>query len=520
MENTVPRYVLEVPMVHDTVTRPIVRQITEAVLENFGLVDENMEFVFNGMNDVISNNNSSINKNKNHIRLESDSRVEIDFEEELVNPLEVAIMRPEQRFVLLDKQLRVWMKPVYVATEMSLTFKIITKDRTTASMWKRRAEMQSIRAMHQFLLNLEYHYGIPDGFVKQLWVIYKLREQSEEPLNESFGAYMRRVFIDRMTILTNLASKNQTVVINELQTRVQCWFTFGHDIVPIERSTEAGAWQTSFTVRLHYDRPDAVVMMYPLIIHNQLIPSEFRDDHPVGRGPVDYETGRALSYQDFGRFERTGSKTTMSRFAAAISIPHFDDWLPSFQLPFYVTITNILVTIDPEDKTWLFTFDDENLGDYKLSDFTYPYMRDCGDYLITPFDSIFYMSVHEWSSVISNKNLDIGRELKLVAKFDPDYKNMYHVVVGLLTDIRKLSDRGRDILIKHPDLFYEWVEAIYPGSDLGNIPTKPDGTIDKDRLEDVIKDLDKGRDPNNPYNKDPHLGLVNGFSIFARKEDK
>lgn len=513
-----PQYMLEVPAVHESMTRPVVRKITKEVLENFGLVDKNVSMVFNGMNDAVSINNSTIGTSETAIRLDSDSRIEVDFEEELVNPLEVAILRPEQRFVFLDPDLRVWLKPVYVSTMLTISFKLVTQDKTTATMWKRRAELQSYRGMHQFLTDIDYHYNIPKGFIKQLWVIHALRERSQAPRNETFGKWLKRCFVKNFTSISNQAYKNTSFAIAEKQTRIQGWFTFGHEVSQIERKTDAGAWETEFSVKVYYDRADGIVMTYPLMIHNQLIPPDYREDNPTGRGPVDYLSSRALSLQDFGLFERIGVDPGITRYASAVSLPHFDDWMHVYQLPAHACMTRILLSLIPQDPNWLFTFDHDSMGDYKVTDPVLAYMKDCKNMLLSPYDSIFHTSVHSWYDLIDYKKLNVDENLKLTALVDLDFKNMYHVVVCLLCDLSLLSEAGREILFKHPKVFEEWVKVIWPWVDPSTIPKNPDGTINGDGIDDIIKDMVD----NNLLGRYPgkyHRPLVNTFSVFTYRNN-
>lgn len=509
-----PKYMLEAPMVHESATRPIVRKITKEVLENFGLRDDKVGFVFNGMNDAISTNNSTLGKSDNAIRLDSDSRIEVGFDEELVNPLEVAILRPEQRFVFLDEDLRVWMKPVYVSTELTITFKLITQDKTTATMWKRRAELQSYREMHHFLTDIDYHYSIPSGFIKQLWVIHALRERSAEPRLETFGKWMKRCFVKNFTSISNQAYKQTSFAIKEKQTRVQGWFTFGHEVSEIERKNDAGAWQAEFSVKVFYDRPDGIVMTYPLMVHNQLMPPEYREDNPQGRGPVDYLSSRSLSLQDFGLFERIGADRPITQFSSGITMPYFDDWMHNYQLPSHSCITRILLSLLPQEPEWLFTFDDESMGAYKIKDHVMDYMKECKNYLLSPYDSIFHTSVHEWYKLLDYKKLNVDENLKLTSLAEMDFKSMYHVVVCLLNDLTLLSDIGKEILYKHPKVFEDWVSVMWPHVDPDTIPYNPDGSINGPIWDEVVKDLvddSKVKQYNGKY----HRPLVNQFSIFA-----
>lgn len=510
-----PRYMVETPYVHETVVRPIVRRLAIDVLDNYGLRDEAIQFVFLGQEESLPTTRSTLHNKDEQLRLESDARVEIEYEEEVVNPLGVAKLRQEQRLVFLDDELRVWIKPMYVETELTLSFRIITKDRTTASLWYKRAQRQSMREYHTWLTNLEYHYVIPMGFMKQLNVIHTLRERSGNPKNENFGKWLKRCFVKQMSMLSNQANKQTNAVIAQTQTRVMPWFTHGHDVEKIERANDAGGYQAQFSVKLHFDKPESVIMGHPLIIHNQLIPKEYRDDTPST--PVDYFSSRSLSLEQLGHFEdATQYDSTGAR--AGIPIPFFDDWFPRLHLPRHVNTTRILVTLLENEPNWYFTFDEDSLGEYAIKPSTLAYLKDCQQMLLKPYDSLFNISLHEWYSIVDYKRLDIDENLKFTSKFDGDLTKMYHVVVNMLIDLAYLSEKGRKVLFRHGQVLKDWAQEVWPGSPLANIHINDDGSVNGTDVDAIIEEMVK-------TNKIPHIkrpltpNTFNGFTVIARKKD-
>lgn len=518
-----PRYILEVPQVHQAITRPLVKHISDVVLENFGFREDTFQLVFNGMNEAILNNNSAISDKDNPIRLNADQRIEINFDEQVANPLEVALLRQEQIPVFSDRDLHIWLKPVYVSCELTINFKLICKDQTTATMWKRRAELQSYRDMSQFITDVDYHYSIPLGFVKQLWMIHTLRERSEVPLNETLGQWFRRCFAKRMTIISDQAGNNIAVAIAEKQSRVQGWYTFGQEVTKVERSGDAGAWEAEFSVTLFYDRADGVVMDYPLVIHNQLIPKEYRDDTPIGHTWGDWDTSRTVSQHDIGMFERTGQEFWLYAKASGIRIPKFDDWIHDVMLPHHANITRILTCVDSNDKQFIIDFDDATMGDYEINAQAIAYMKDCKSYLLSPYDSIFNTSLHEFDNKISYKYLSVDENLMMRSNFDLNMKMMYHVVVDLLLDLSLLSDIGKEILSRHPEVIKDWLATVHPGKDI-DLVFRPDGTVNIDDLIDKFKDPNNGSGgntyPGGVYNGKWGINILNFFGIIAHRDEE
>lgn len=510
-----PRYMLETPYVHETVIRPIVRQLTVDVLDNYGLRDENIQFVFLGTEEALPTTRSTLHNTNEQLRLESDARVEIDYEEEIVNPLGVAKLRQEQRLVFLDDELRVWLKPMYVETQLTINFRIITKDKTTASLWYRRAQRQAMRDYHTWLTNPEYHYVIPMGFMKQLGVIHTLRERSASPKNENFGKWLKRCFVSNMSMMSNQANRQTNAVIAQTQTRVMPWFTHGHDVERIEQANDSGGFHAQFSVKLHFDKPDSVIIGYPLIIHNQLIPAKYRDDSP--QSPVDYFSSRSLSLEQLGHFEDV-AKYDPTSIRAGVPIPFFDDWFPRLHLPHHVNTTRILVTLLGDEPNWYFTFDEESLGEYDIKPTTLAYLKDCGEKLLKPYGALFNISLHEWYSIVSYKRLNLDDNLKLTSKFDGDFTKMYHVVVNMLTDLTYLSDGALELLIKHGIVLKDWANEVYPGSELANIKLNKDGSANAGDVDAILKSMLKN-------NRIPHIrqpltsNTLNSFSIFARNKN-
>lgn len=518
-----PRYIIEIPRVHDAITRPIVKHVTDEVLKNFGFHEDNVQLVFNGLNEAVSINNSVIDQEERHLRLKSDQRIEVNFDEEVVNPLEVAMLRQEQRPIFSDLDLRTYIKPVYVSCKVDVNIKLIAMDQTTAQMWKRRAELQSYREMHQFITDVDYHYIIPKEVIRQLWVIHTLRERSNKPKDEELGTWFKRCFHPRMRTIHDQAGNNMHIAIAERQSRVQCWFTFGHDVTKINRHDEASAWETEFTVTFFYDRADAVVIDYPLVIHNQLIPSDYRDDTPAMKDWEDSPTERSLSLNTIGRFEYKGLHYHPSPISG-IAIPKFDDWLHKYQLNDHWNINRILVGLDPEDLTYLINLEDD-MGDYAINAHSLAYLKDLGELMFSAYDTLYHVTLHEWWELIDQKSLTVDG-LKLYCKHELDETCMYHLVVNLLLDLSKISDTGWDILKRHPDVLEDFFDKVRPG-DKDKIPRKPDGSYDWDKYRDGVKKTGNTTPPDwtdgvkpigRPYEGPETPKYVNGFNIFVYRK--
>lgn len=475
-----PKYVLPIPRVFETVTRPLIKKLTEEVCTQFNIPPKT-EFVFYGRAEGIAVRNSTLGDRDNGLRLNTETRLHVTYEEEAVNPLEVTVFKTNQRFVFVDPSLHVWIKPVLVSTKLTVNFEYIAKDKNSASEWRQQAQLNSYRMVNQFNFDADFHYYIPNPVSLQLTRIHALREKSVVPLNESLGQWFNRCYVKNVRVLTDVAGKRATQAIAVKLVGLQALIDMKYDIAPIERDNPAGNWRTSFSVSLYYDRPDDVVFFYPLMIHNQLIPKKYREDNPVSLYQRTGFTGNASQQiKDLSNFEMRNNQFGIDRFNSGIKLPRFDDWMHTHQLKHHTCVSTLLIALMPDDARWLFTFDNEYLGDYGLHPKMEKYLKTCGKSLLIPYDSLFYLSLHSWDDLVDNKLLTIDENLKLSSTVDLDYKNMYHVVMTMLTDLTKLSDKGKEDLEKNPDI-----------------------------KEEVDKEEDKGEKPFNP--------LINVFSIRTKR---
>ena len=539
-----PKYMLEVPDNHHAVTRPIIRHVAEQVIRNFGLEHYQSQIVINGLNEVIPLNNSTLGEGNNQIRIDSDSRLEVEFEEEVINPVSIAIMRDEHKPVLWDNQLRVQLRPVYTEVQLTLSFKFIAPDQSSATTWQTRAQLQAYREMNKFLTNVDYHYTIPYAFTRLLQVIHAVRERGDFPRDERFGQWVRRVSTNRMTTIANVAGSGKVLAIPELQSRVHGWFNFGYEPQKVERHNQASSWMTSFDITLHYDRVDAIIMTYPLMIHNQIIPSEFRDESPIEKDIEYVRTDRSLSLQSIGWFEIDAWKNAHTPRANGVGIPHFDDWVPEHIEYEHCNTTHILLQFDLEDPKFVIDFaDDDAFGDYAMHYYVQDYMRDLNKHMFILFDTVFLTSVQRWNDGPPIRDLEVvNDDLKVDFKYDHDLRHMYHLVINTLLDLELLSEIGRRILGRHPRVVEGWLKWRFPDEWYKiPIPFNLDGTVNIDLLIKIIKDRslwDHNATPGKPalwntydddptkrsgwrygqYNGEPGMNMHLSFNIIAYRK--
>lgn len=524
-----PKYVIPIPRVFETVTRPLIKKLTEEVCVQFN-IPPSCEFVFYGRASGIPINNSTVDTGNSSLRLDTEHRISVEYEEEVMNPFEVTVLRRNERFIFLDTELRTWLKPVKVPMKLTVNFEYIAPDRNSATEWRQQAQLNSYRMANQFNFDADFHYYIPNGVAMQLVRIHTLREASQVPLNESLGEWFSRCYSDTMTVLSDLSGRRTRHAIATKLVALQALIDMKYDIAPVEKDNPAGTWKTNFSITLYYDRPDDIVMGYPLMIHNQLIPKKYREDNPTSLVDRSEVLGNPNLHQaDLAMFESRNRARYLDRFTNGIKLPAFDDWIHTYQLRDHTCVSTLLIALSPTEPHWLFTFTDEFLGDYRFSTRAKNFMQRSGYSMFIPNDSVINISLHCWDDLMPGNILTIDRGLRLETTETLDPTKMYHLVVTLLTDLSKLSDKGWEDLENEPGFLEDIVDSLYPDKDNQPEFPKNDPDYDPDDPDKNVPPFDPNR-PDDGNDKDtglkdsildtvdPVRGLVNAYSIVTKRK--
>lgn len=482
-------HIYPIPEVHRSVTRPITMDIIREVMEMTGINPSDFRTKMVGYADAESVPGSTINsKETAPNRLPTDEKLTLEIREEDVGNNMTPVRYPDNTPIFIDKDLRITIKPVMSLVKATVSVVINVPSRVRAHNWlmeiKRRIYQLQLTNYH----TVDYHYPIPKPFVYYLLEMHRMRE-SVEPLNENFGAWMKRCFVNRWTVLSNLEGHESIFAIQEKQTNIYGWFDFEFEPEkPEKESDNSGGWQIRFDYNFHYQRPDSLVFSYPLVIHNQLLPVEMIDtkqkdnittyDGYTGLTGGAYDTIVSQT-QRYGMFDPPG-----------IPEPHFDDWHPSMSTPNHIQLARTLVTIDPSDKRWALNIDDFSES-FTFKDSVVRFMKDVNSKMLKMYSSIFHIQFYRWDSLIGLPHVNIDNALKLTTDFDMPLTDMWHGVIYVLSNPLMLDDSGWDDIKQNCDVLHEWFEGLFGKEFADTIRCNVDNTVNED---DLVKVIDKIKD--------------------------
>ena len=108
--------------------------------------------------------------------------------------------------------------------------------------------------------------------------------------------------------------------------RIQGLFGFTESPEKANMGGETDMWITEFTYKVTFDIPLGVHMVYPIMIHNQLLDDRYIA--PASEDDEKHDKAFSHSLKALHFFEVPQDIKRHQAFAAAVQIPENDDWLP------------------------------------------------------------------------------------------------------------------------------------------------------------------------------------------------
>lgn len=434
-----PQICLEIPEVSDCISRPIASDVIRDLCERIG-ISKNTSLRYKGSGMALPVPGSTMDDKDALNRLPGDTRITIDVVEDYNEDfaLSTAIKRPENICFFIDEKLGIYLKPVYqrITAECSVT--LTAPDETTADTWYRTMKRRATQGVAENVHLVNYHYPLHTTFLVLLLELHKLRE-AQGGYNEDFGTYLKNHFTPKMTVVRDQAYNNPTFVIKEKQQAVLGWFDFPSNPPKYEKQDDSGSWSISFTYTYVFDSPQTVVMIYPLMVHNQLLHSSF---YPTIKPAEleDYVTQPSLSSLIHRNFTYETRYSHAWRARPGIPIPYFDDWLPSFEYENHQNLLRIMLQRDENNPHALLSL--TNMGYVSLPNWLLGYLRKDPLSITIPNENVINVSLYKGNALMDPSKIIVSPDLDLHYADPLDIRESYHLTVSLNKRIFNLSPKA------------------------------------------------------------------------------
>lgn len=492
----------ELKEVQRNITRPVVDTVVRDYFELLGLSGSKVEVRYKGDAEALYVPGSAINDKQTFVRLSTDERLEVEYEEEYDENAvrSTPIHRPEAPFIFKDPTTGVMVCPVRQEMKSTITLKIHASDKQRLEILLRKYKTLISRDVDQMAHKLSYSYDVPPSILACLKDVYALRENVAGYM-DSFEEWFTLNFIPGKVTAYTIDGKNPVCKIAESSIRAVTYFEDGDTVPKKEKDDDAGGWSAELRLGFYWQRVESMTIYYPIVIHNQIMPQQYLlIDTEKALFGGQYLDPLYMQYPGNGEREpgRGGKRTELfSRFTYAfrgsyekmtfngVHDPVYDEWYePVRGGPYtgYATFIRQLVIKDFNDPTYMQTLG--SFWHYELSEHALEYIRGTKDTINKSLQNVFSVTPYLGTTIMNQFELKIDDEFNIRYKRDIGNREDFHLLYSICTDPSVLTEEAIETLGCYPYFFYDYLFLISPA-----IACKW-----KEMFENVLNDIEDGQD--------------------------
>lgn len=419
---------IEIPDTLETVTRPIVIGIVNR-LKTYLNLPKDLEIIYPGELNSVIQTGSELGKEKQQVRFNEANRMMITVVEQ-VNRDQLLTMdssRDNHPAIVSDNRLGLLIAPVYSTTDLKITIRSVFSSRTEANQWKASMIYMVNRLSELALLNISYHYLIPESVVRLVRTIHTLREQVE-PYHQDFVDYLSENGKNNLTILSDTVGNRVNLSIAETQTRIVGYMEDTGYPEEINREDQGGVYAVEFNYIIRYEKPMSIYCRYPIMVHNQILPYEYVD-HILKNDYSQFNGYYSRMEGPLAYFDQTLSMNGINNeIVYTINLPPEDQFIPKQLASGYIPLITMLCIL--EDNQPLLDLTNlplvellpELLEFIQLSDY---------EHITKVYGSILHLSLYEDDQLLPEGYLTVDRLARVHCTETLNKRHIYRVVLGL-----------------------------------------------------------------------------------------
>lgn len=455
-----PSEIVPIREVERAVSRPIALHVIRELFPRWGMKADQTRLVMLGTTETIPTTHSTIHKELLPQRLFNDLQVTIEVEEDYIEygaPYQ-PYMSKEAPPIFLDNALRLSVRPVYREVKCEINVTVEAKSRVHAQQLRRKMQGQ-IRSYTQYQEHfVDYHYQFQPEILLMLKGIYDQREENYG-YGDSFATWFKAHVDNRITTNRNHGEKGHQFAIAEKQVSITGYYTF-EDPPKVEVNEAGMKHSVSFSYSYTYMRPEHLLIYYPIAVHNQMLPDKFIDKEGVD-DYTRYFGQTSWSNHGIAYLKHAAHFVSLYERVGGLSIPYYDDWGDFYLTDSFYYIMKGLLCINPEDPTNVLNLD--QMGSWKFSPAAMRYIQRRGDKLFSPYESIFFFSLHEWENIKDSAQNRLENDFTIRHLGPRDPRKNYHFLFNLLTDPERLTEEALRDLLGEGELARDYLNIVYPG---------------------------------------------------------
>lgn len=382
--------------------------------------------------------------------------IEVSSEFNESNVLSTAVKQAEHAPVFNDPAIGVMVKPIYGKMDFTINVIFRSESQTEGMNWRNAIKTHISMMRDVNLHDITYHFLIPKEYTYILTEIHRLRE-NVDPYGDDLETYLSTHSTTRMTALSNQSGSQRELGVAEKQIRILGLYDFNISPEKGNRDEAGSAWLTTFAYKVSFDIPMKINMVYPIMVHNQLLTYPYiSDEKSYDLDNVDKRY--SLSIGLLSHFESNVETDKAMERSKIVRIPVFDEFVPTSRPHATQPMFSALCSVDEQNKKLLLNL--RELGDFQLDADVIKYLEEEYSYLTLPYKSIFHLSLYKWSALSTDKRIYVDSQLNVMAREDLSLRVNHRVVFSAITDISMIDIASLKRLKKHKAAAFKVLKAI------------------------------------------------------------
>lgn len=486
---------IELQGIEETITNPVVLSVMKGVNELIGIVP-NVKLFLNEDADV------DVDKINNQIKDYSGPRSEyvvVKATEDSSDGTELSMLpaKPDTHPIYYDKEINAKFIPAMHQRTMRLNVRYYNNSKSKiTSIINRLKLMTSSDGMYK-LHDLEYYYTLPGYILLLLSNIVELKNNNSgvEPIDDL--KYIATHFDNRIDWGETHDGREDksTYVIREAQNEVMGYITTElHNLKP-QKDAKNTKHFIELEYELSYSKPIALFLYHPIMIYNQIINKQFRQNFNKEKG-FSSRGLRMRSEQGLNDLIHDSIFIPKEGYGY-IKYPEIDNITLPKPIPNVVRYLCTMIILQKDKLTELMYLEDIPNIKFKENVIKLFYLEK--DYLGKKYKSILYLDLYNYNKKmykveIKLKQVTIDGGIKhLLYVDDPlDIKGEYRVMYSVMSDLNFLNNIDSKRLKEHMEQVNEEFPKETPITnamlDLYHIAANTDKEVQTEKINGVDVD--------------------------------
>jgi hypothetical protein len=254
--------------------------------------------------------------------------------------------------IFVDKSAKTFVSELSIPTAITLEFELELRQRDLTYALRDRL-FRKYGNGHVHTEIIEYTYPLPQNVILALYHIFKLRKFNSPITFEEYLQKGSNELIEKVVSKADLSGEKDVELVVPKQLANVHVEVEGNIDRPEENKIDKAttSYTLNFTLSAQYTRADMLIMKYPVVVDNQVIPSSLT---PV---PSSAHTPKMADpdYPEYGSsFETVRRAFLCGGLPSSIKIPYYDDWIrpeSPLESSSYREFASIVFTLDGPTTT-------------------------------------------------------------------------------------------------------------------------------------------------------------------------